>query len=77
MWTRTGPAGIPGLARVAGTHLYEWVRFSAIAHLCLEEIKGPGAKALAARKSRDDAAELVRRKSRRVLNECYGGPPLD
>ncbi len=77
LWTRTGPAAIPGLARVADTHPDEWVRFSAIAHLCLQEIKGPAAKALATRKSLDDASNLVRRKSRRVLNECYGGPPLD
>jgi hypothetical protein len=76
-WARMGPSAIPRLSRVADSHPDEWVRFSAVAHLCLEEIKGPEAKALAERKSRDDAAELVRRKSRRVLNECYGGPPLD
>jgi hypothetical protein len=76
-WARMGPAAIPRLSRVADSHPDEWVRFSAIAHLCIEEIKGPAAKALAERKSREDASELVRRKSKRVLNECYGGPPLD
>ena len=75
MLAKLGPAAFPKVARLAETHPDKWIRYEAVYNLCLEEIKGPAAEALAKKKSVEDPENVVKNIARRILRDCYGASP--